>query len=143
MSEGRSWRWRFRAFESQEEGQPVQSWFDGLPQEVKDEICDLLGYLENMTDRIWKRPGFDPLNGEEFSELRPDDVPVETGEGVKTFYCRIYGFFGTQEHKQSFIFLHGTAKEQRNDRQGKRIARQRLAQLNAGEATTHEFEFER
>jgi hypothetical protein len=142
MNEEKRWHWGFRAFESAQEGHPVQDWFDGLPQEVKDEICDLLGYLENMTDRIWKRPGFDPLKPEKFSELRADDVPVETEEGIKTFYCRMYGFFGKGQNRQSFIFLHGTAKEQRNDRQGKRIARQRLAQLNAGKATTHEFEFE-
>jgi hypothetical protein len=117
-------------------------WFDGLPEYVKDEIRDLLRYLEKMTSRLWRKPEFDPLKGEEeISELRPCDVSVENNGMIETATYRIYGFFGPRGHENAYTFLHGTIKTARNDTHGKRIARERLKQLGRGEATVHEFEF--
>lgn len=125
------------------EGRPVQSWFDGLPPAVQDEICDLLGYLAKIVDSRWRRPEFDPLDGEErISELRPDDVFIEDEEGnIQTFTCRLYGFFGPPDQRNAYTLLHGTRKGEKNDKAGKRIANARFQQLERGEATVHEFEF--
>jgi hypothetical protein len=142
MNEEAEWRWQFFGFESAQEGRPVQLWFDHLPDAVKDEIRDLLGYLEKMTDRLWRRPEFASLKGDgEISELRPKDVPVEINREIKVATYRIYGFFGPRDRKRAYTFLHGTPKIERNDATGKRIAKKRLKQLGRGEATVHEFEF--
>jgi len=121
----------------------VQAWFDSLPEDVKDEIRDLIRHLEKVTDSLWRRPEFDGLRGErDISELRPSDVSVEIGGTIETFTCRIYGFFGPKNQKNDiYTFLHATKKTVRNDRSGKRIARNRLAQLERGNGTIHRFKF--
>lgn len=134
MIEGTKWRWQFLGFESVEEGQTVQVWYNGLPEEVKDEIRDLLTYLGKMTDRLWRKPEFDGLAGAGgISELRPyGKIESET--------YRIYGFF-PRDRPHTYIFLHGTRKGMRNDKPGKQIAARRLEQLEQGAATVHQFEF--
>lgn len=138
MADGIEWRWSFLGYGSAEDGRPVQIWFDQLPEEAKDEIRDLLVHLEKMTNRLWRSPEFDPLDGEGgISELRPDNVTVEMDGGLVTLTLRIYGCFSGR----SYIFLHGTRKTVSNDKNGKRIARGRLEQLKRGEATVHSFQF--
>ena len=58
-----TWNWTFLGFESLKEGRPVQTWFDGLPEEEKDEIRDTLVYLEKIVDRRWPEASYDPLSG--------------------------------------------------------------------------------
>ena len=141
MSDESSWRWTFLGFESDLEGRPVQTWFFGLPDNAQDEIRDLIRYLRNMTNSRWQKPAFDPLEGGGgISELRPDDVSHEEDGEIKTVTYRIYGFFGPKERKNSYTFLHGTDKKERNDKAGKQIAKDRLGQLGRGEATVHEFQ---
>jgi hypothetical protein len=140
MDEGTEWQWRFGGFESTQEGRPVQVWFDSLPEEVKDEIRDLLTYLEKMTDRLWRKPEFDGLKGAGgISELRPRAISIERNGKIETETYRIYGVFGPS-YKRTYTFLHGTRKGVKNDRHGKRVARDRLQQLEKGTATVHEFE---
>jgi hypothetical protein len=140
MIVGSEWRWRFCGFESAEEQQPVQSWFDGLPEDVKDEMGDLLRHLEKMTTSLWRKPEYDPLDGEPFiSELRGRSVTIMVDGKLKTFTPRIYGFFGPDP--RTYTFLHGTNKNARNDTYGKRIARERLEKLLGGAAAVHEFKF--
>jgi hypothetical protein len=132
------WRWQFLGFESVEEGRPVQHWYDGLPEEVKDEIRDLLDYLGKITDKLWRKPEFDPLRGAGgISELRPDKVSVERNGRIETETYRIYGFF----RQRTYIFLHGKRKGVKNDQPGKQTAVRRLQLLEQGNATVHEFEF--
>jgi len=141
MKDGTEWRWQFLGFESEEEGRPVQSWYNGLPDDAKEEISDLLGYLEKMTSTLWRLPEFDPLNGEGgISELRPRNVVLETGGEVEEITYRLYGFFGPKPLK-AYTLLHGARKNEKNDRDGKRIAKWRLGQLEGGRARVHEFEF--
>ncbi len=133
-----TWRWSFQTFESGAEGVPVQRWFDGLPENGRSEVIDLLNYLSNLTTSLWRRPEFDPLLGAAgISEIR---VPsIRTKSGVLTY--RIYGYFGPEERQ--YCFLHGTAKEVRNDKDGKRIAERRLDELKRGRAATRKFSFEK
>jgi len=130
------WRWTFLGFESVKEGRPVQSWYDSLPEAHKEEIRDLFLYLEKATDSVWRKPEFDPLSGAGgISEIR---VPEIRHAGGSITY-RIYGYFGPRQRE--YTFLHATAKKVRNDKHGKRIARDRLDQLAHGNATAHPFSF--
>ncbi len=114
----------------------MQTHFDSLPDAHRDEILDLLGYLQNAIQSLWRRPEFDPLDGEYgISEIRPADIRDD--EGVT--YYRIYGYFGPCEGE--YTFLHLTAKRVKNDRDGKKIARERLDRIRCGKATVHKFEF--
>lgn len=132
-----SWRWRFMGFESGADGRVVQLWFNGLPEEAKEEITDLCQGLQVVIRSRWRRPEFDPLVGAGgISELRPADIRCEAG----CLAYRLYGFFGPNEHE--YTILHGTLKPVRNDYHGKRTARERLAQIQRGQATAHEFDFE-
>jgi hypothetical protein len=131
-----SWRWAFIAFESTLEGRPVQIWYDGLPANDRYEILDLLNTLANVTNSLWRRPEFDPLEGAGgISEIRVP--PLRSESGVVIY--RIYGYFGPSSRE--YCFLHGTNKEVRNDEQGKSIASDRLDQLGRGNATVHKFAF--
>src|SRR6267143_3117708 len=132
-----SWKWVFWGFESTAEGQPVQSWFNGLPENDRYEILDLLNTLANVIDRLWRRPEFDPLEGAGgISEIRVPEIRSESG----SMTYRIYGYFGPDDRQ--YCFLHGTNKRARNDEEGKGIAKDRLDQLLRGEATDHKFAFE-
>ena len=134
------WRWKFLSFELDDGTQPVQSWFDGLPPEVRDEIGDLIRHLEKIRDSLWRRPEFDPLVGEGgISELRASDVRLQIGGKVKVITARIYGFFGPGNGE--YTFLHGTNKRTKNDKAGKRIGKDRLNQITNGLARVHEFKF--
>jgi len=140
MNKKKGWIWAFRGFQSKLDGEPVQVWFDNLPEEAKDEIVDLLNFLQKITDRLWRKPEFDRLDGAGgISELRPSDTRIEMeGELINATF-RIYGYFAPNERE--YTFLHGVRKVVRNDRQGKRVAADRLRQIDRGEATTHQFKF--
>jgi len=141
MSATTKWQWRFLCFKSEREGCPVQIWFDGLPNEAQDEICDLLRYLRFKTKSKWKKPTFDPLEGEGgISELRLGKISREESGVIKTYTYRIYGFRGPKGFKHSYTFLHGNDKNVRNDKDAKRIAKERLGQIERREATVCEFQ---
>jgi hypothetical protein len=141
LNQGIEWRWQFLGFESKE-GRLVQAWFDGLHEDVKDEIRDLVvTYLSKLTNKLWRRPEFDLLDGAGgISEIRPKEVSVEKDGEIETETYRIYGFF-PKDRRHTYVFLHGTRKGMKNDGPGKRIARDRLRQLEQGKATVHEFSF--
>jgi hypothetical protein len=141
MSAKAKWQWKFLCFKSEQEGCPVQGWFDGLPDDVRDEICDLLQYLRVKTKSKWRKPTFDPLKGEGgISELRAGKISREESGVIKTYTYRIYGFRGPKEFKHSYTFLHANDKNVRNDKDGKRIAKERLRQIERREATVCEFQ---
>jgi len=137
MSIVQTWRWEFYGFESMSDGPVVQVWFNGLSQEARDEIADIFQSLQLVTARRWKRPEFDPLEGEGgISEVRPADIRCDAG----CLTYRVYGYFGANSHQ--YTLLHGTTKLLRNDIHGKRIAKERLARIERGDATVHKFDFE-
>jgi len=141
MNEEEKWTWEFLGFESPREGRPVQDWFDGLPDEVKEEINDLIKYLRLRINSRWQRPEFDPLTGScGISELRTDEIRLERGDLIEDATYRLYGYFGPGDHV--YTLLHGTKKEQTNDRQGEKIACERFERIKHGEATFHIFRFE-
>ena len=128
-------KWDFLGYESVEEGKPVQNWFDGLPDDHRDAIKDILSFLQVTPRADWDEPWYDPLIGEGgISEIRFEELKDERGK----FYYRIYGFFGDEE-EGSYKFLHAVNKKERNDRDGKGIAKKRKRKLENGEAKLHEF----
>jgi hypothetical protein len=136
MTKNEGWQWTFSSYWGTREGKAVQIWFDNLPIEAKEEVGDLCQKLAAATSSLWRRPEFDPLDGESgISEIRPNNIPTSVGN--KTY--RIYGFFGP--HSREYTFLHGTEKKTRNDKNGKRIARERLSLIRNKQATTHKFDF--
>ena len=120
------------------EGQVVQDWYDSLIPDAQDEILNLALHLARLPMGLWRRPDFDPLEGEGgISELRPKDV--RSDEGNTTY--RIYGWLGYPD-RNCYTFLHGTDKDERNDVDGKQHARSRAEQLFRNEARVHRFDFE-
>src|SRR5713226_10655353 len=104
------------------EGQVVQDWFNGLSIDAQDEILNLALHLEKLPTGLWRRPDFDPLDGEGgISELRPKDIRGPEGNII----YRIYGWLG-HPNRNSYMFLYGTDKEEKNDLEGKAIAKWRL-----------------
>jgi hypothetical protein len=129
-----SWSWEFLEFGSGEEPHPVLDWMAALPPAHKFEMLFLLNTMSVATRSQWRRPEFDPLGGAGgISEIRVPDVRDDSG----IFFYRIYGFFGPD--KRQYCFLHGNSKEEKNDTEGKSIAKQRLDAISAGHATAHKF----
>ena len=143
MSELKHRTWEFYGFESRAEGRPVQDWFDNIPVEAQEEISDLVGHLRVRIASQWRKPEFDPLDGEGgISEIRPTNIRSE--EGCDTY--RIYGWRG-YPNEWSYTFLHGTKKGEKNDREGKDFAKWRLDQIareqfERGRPAAHRFSFE-
>ena len=138
------WRWQFLAFESAAEGCPAQAWFDGLPQDHKEEIIDLLDYVRNTTNRPWPDNVYDALKGEGgISEIKVQNIRCLRDGKVREITYRIYGFFGPKGYEHAYTFLHGTEKSVKNDRSGKQIAKGRLGELARGTGGVREFKFEK
>jgi hypothetical protein len=128
---------RFLGIDVDGEGQVVQDWFNALVLEAREEILNLVLHLERLPMGLWRRPDFDPLDGEGgISELRPRDVRSAQGNVV----YRIYGLKGYPDSR-SYTFLHGTDKDVKNDIEGKGFAKRRAGQLARREARTHKFDF--
>ena len=128
------WNWRFFGFQWLSNSKPVQDWFDGLLEDAQNALRDRIGYLQHLPRHLWKKPQFDPLAGEDVTEVR-----FETA----THYYRVYGYFGPKGERQSFVFLLGSDKKTRNDKAGKREASKRRSCIERGEAKVHRFEFYR
>jgi len=132
-------RIEFYGVESEREGCPVQQWYDNtVNMDGQDEIFNLASHLSALPSGLWRRPDFDPLEGEGgISEVRPKDIRSIDGN----FTYRIYGVLGHPD-KWSYTFLHGTDKDVKNDRIGKEIAKRRLRELEERRATVHRFNFQ-
>jgi hypothetical protein len=128
------WDWQFLGLQWLNKNQPVQEWFDGLPDEAQAELRDTIRHLQHLPPHLWKKPQFDHLAGEDVTEVR-----FETA----THFYRIYGYFGPKGERQSFTFLLGNDKKIRNDIKGKREATKRRGFVERGEATVHGFGFYR
>jgi hypothetical protein len=127
------WNWRFFGIQWLGGGKPVQEWFNQLPEEARDEARDSVGYLQHLPIASWKKPKFDPLKGEEVSEVR-----FETDSHT----YRIYGYYGPSEQgRQVYTFLFGHDKKVRNDAKGKREATRRKGLIERRHASVHKFEF--
>jgi len=127
----------FYGIEVYREGRIVQEWFDALDLDAQLEILNMALHLERLPMGRWRRPDYDPLDGEGgISELRPKDVRGVDGNII----YRIYGF-RSHPNKNSYTFLHGTDKDVKNDLDGKIQAKRRLGQLFRPETRVHKFDF--
>lgn len=127
----------FFGIDVQDEGRVVQEWHDGLIEDAQIEILNMVLHLARLPMGLWDRPDFDPLDGEGgISELRPRDIRSDSGNVT----YRIYGW-KKYPTKNSYTFLHGTDKEEKNDVEGKECAMRRAQQLFTGGAHPHKFNF--
>jgi hypothetical protein len=130
--------WRWLGFTSASEPRPVQAWIDEMKRNYPDHfyaVKDQLARMQVTPRDQWEEPFFDPLDGEGgISEIRFD--PPIRGE-LRFHYYRIYGFF--DEDSVCYIFLHGTDKRRRNDKDGKATAKRRLGKLRSNEAALCEI----
>jgi hypothetical protein len=125
--------WTFEGFVTPAGNRIVDDWFhDELGEDERDLIRDRIYYLKDVERHLWRRPGFDKLDGD-LNEIRKD-VP---GGGT----IRIYGYFPSGK-RHSFVLLEGRYKDKKNDKAGKRIAEDRLKQIKQGMGSTHGFNFE-
>ncbi len=129
--------WTFYGYRTPAGRPDVQEWFDELHEEEKDEVRDRLAYLQKLAKASWGKPAFEPL-GDEISEVR---IKVNVPH-LKAIY-RIYGAFWPEGRRYCYTLLLGKDKKVDNDRRGKREAIKRLQRLRRGEATIHEFKFEK
>jgi len=125
------WYWRFFGFETLVGNRLVQDWFNELPEDARNDARDIIAHLQHLPNHLWRRPEFDQLE-DGLSEVRFKS-PLNT--------YRIYGFFGPEGFRRVYTFLHGADKKVRNDRNAKRVARDRMGQLSQQKARVHEFEF--
>jgi hypothetical protein len=126
--------WGFYGYRTPAGGREVQDWFDNLPDSTKDEMRDVLGYLQVQPRHLWTLPGFEAFDSE-LSEVRFKDA-------LKNKWYRIYGMFsGPEDRRYSYIFLLGKDKKTGNDKRGKEEARRRLKMIKRREATFHDFKF--
>ena len=125
--------WRFYGYQTGAGGQVVQKWYNNLSQDEKDEIQDVLGYLQNLPRKSWCEPVFEAFD--------PDISEVKIKVNVLKRIYRIYGAFWPRGQRYVYTFLLGKFKKKKNDLRGTRLARQRLQELKIGSATIHEFEF--
>lgn len=124
--------WTFEGYATPAGNHPVQDWYHKeLGEDERDLLRDRINHLKDVERHLWKRPGFDKLDGE-LNEIRKD-VP---GNGT----IRIYGYFHP-EKRRCFVLLEGKYKNKGNDRAGKRTALDRLKLIKQGKGTTHEFDF--
>jgi hypothetical protein len=124
--------WTFSGFVTEGGRRTVQEWYDGLPGEEYEELQDVLNYLSVLEN--WKRPEFDKVQSP-LHEIR--------SKANQANHCiRVYGVFD-RKIRHRFIMLYGNeAKKVSKDKNGQRIALDRLSLLNQGRATTHEFVIE-
>jgi len=120
--------------------QPVQVWFDGLPDDDKYEIIDLLEYVEKMTDKPWPEAVFDPLkDAGGISEIKVPNIRCFRDGKYKQITYRMYGFFGPKGHEHAYTFLHCAEKDVKNDTIGKQIAKGQLDKIERGSAGVCKF----
>jgi hypothetical protein len=131
-------KWTFYGYVTPAGGRDVQDWFNGLPEEARDEARDTLAYLQQLPPSQWVRTDFAPL-GDDIAEIR-FKVNVEHEQRI----YRIYGTFWPEGLRYSFTFLIGKDKKVKNDKHGKSEAIKRLKKLKLphnDRGTVHEFEF--
>jgi hypothetical protein len=124
------WHWTFFGFETSGGNHPVRDWINGLSDDARDELVDVLVYMQVRPNSEWSPENFKPLE-DGLSEIRFES---------ESHWYRIYGCFGP--NRQEYTFLHGTTKKVRNDKRGKKLAKTRRDQLQRREARVHEFRIE-
>ena len=130
------WLWQFRAYETLDGRKLAQDEYNALPPSHRAEIYALILFLRKETGRPWAKTEFDALIGA--GGIREIKVPNIRGpQGSLTY--RLYGFFGPGQRQ--YTILHLALKDRKNDKRGKRIAKERLDAINADQATTRAFDF--
>jgi putative component of toxin-antitoxin plasmid stabilization module len=127
--ERKQWNWTFLGFETAAGNKPIRDWINALLQDARDELVDVLLQLQVRPNTEWAAEHFKPLE-DGLSEIR-----FKTA----THKYRIYGCFG---ESLTYIMLVATDKKVSNQKDAKRLAKDRRGQLQGGKARTHPFGIE-
>jgi hypothetical protein len=84
---------------------------------------------------LWREPRFESFD--------PEISEVKFRANTTKRAYRIYGAFWPGGRRLSYTFLIGKNKKVNNDQGGKKEAQKRLKRLQRGEASVHEFKFEK
>lgn len=126
--------WAFCGYVTPAGNREVQEWFWAQDEEVRDEIVDVLTYLQKLPRHLWRLPEFDAFDPD-ISEIR-----IKVGS-VNRLY-RIYGTFWPVGERYHYTFLLAKNKKVNKDKRGETEARNRLKRLRSGEAVVHIINFE-
>lgn len=112
----------------------IQEWYDGLPEEEREELQDTLNYLSNIPVTSWKRP--------EFDKVAAPLHEVRCKANKKNHIIRVYGVFDSKVRGR-FVFLAvNVSKKTKKDADTQALALKRWSLVNQGKASTHEFVIE-
>ncbi len=78
-------QWRFYGYRAASGRRKVQEWYSSLSQDEKNEIKDVLGYLQALPRISWSEPAFEAFD--------PDISEVKIKVNVLKRIYRIYGTF--------------------------------------------------
>jgi putative component of toxin-antitoxin plasmid stabilization module len=126
MAKREQWNWRFFGFETPAKNRPISDWINGLPDDARDELVDVLLHLQVRPNNEWPAEHFKPLE-DGISEIRFKTAAHK---------YRIYGCFG---EAQSYFMLVATDKKVSNQKDAKQLAKNRRGQLQRREAGSHPF----
>jgi hypothetical protein len=112
-------RWKFYAFKSLAGNYPVEEWQGNLETESYAKFSAILDHLGVLPREFWGRPSFDVLRG----TMNRGMGEIRFKENNKTH--RLYGWFGPEGERGSFVLLHGCTKQRKNIEPDIRIARDR------------------
>src|SRR5271165_611571 len=107
--ERQAWNWAFLGFETLAGSRPVRDWINALSEDARDELVDILVYMQKRPNNEWPAEHFKSLE-DGLSEVRFKSA---------THKHRIYGYFGPTWCKQAYTFLVGTDKKVSNQRDAK------------------------
>jgi hypothetical protein len=125
----------FAGYVSEARKQLVQEWYDALPPDEHDELLDTVNYLASMPITAWRRPEFDKVDSP-LCEIRCKAKKANR-------QIRVYGVFDREIRARFVMLLGNEAKKRSKDEVNQKLALKRLALLEEGKASTHEFVFEK
>jgi len=123
------WNWTFLGFETPVGNRPIRDWINALSEGAREELVDILLQIQVRPNDEWAAEHFKPLE-DGISEIR---------FRTATHKFRIYGCFG---NGQTYIMLVSTDEKVSNQKDAKRLAKDRRGQLQRREARTHPFSIE-
>lgn len=113
-------------------GNPIiQKWYDGLPDEEREELQDTLNYLSAMPISSWKRP--------EFDKVRSPLFEIRCKANQKNHIIRVYGVFDPKVRGRFIMLAGNEGKKKSKDLETQKNALSRLKLIRQGKASSHGF----
>ena len=100
----KEWNWQFYGLQWANGNKPVQEWFDGLPEDAKEELRDTIRHLQHLPYHLWKKPQFDRLAGQRRFVLTLRPTPTESTDiaGQKDLGSLSFSYLETTKKPERF-----------------------------------------